>query len=103
MNTKTNKKEEMTLDRFAEIVMAEFIDLRQDMNSGFTRLENRLDNVESKVQKLDYRVDKFEQGVNIRFDELTYRIDGLAVDKVSYDEYNKLDSRTRFLEKKLAI
>lgn len=111
MNTKTINEEirAMTLDRFAEIVMAEFIDLRKDMNEGFNSLESRLSNkidevdfklthridslgskLTSRIDNLDFRVDKLEQKMDTRFDELTYKIDTLVVDKVSRNEHNTL-------------
>lgn len=98
MNTKIHIKEEMNLDRFAEIVMAEFIDLRKDMNEGFNSLESRLSNkinevdfkLTNRIDNLDFRVDKLEQKMDTRFDELTYKIDTVAVDKVSRNEHNTL-------------
>jgi len=105
MNIQTHKKEEMTLDRFAEIVMAEFIDLRQDMTNGFSELENKIDSVDlrlsnridgveskltSRIDNIDYKIDKLEQKMEYRFDELSCKIDTLAVDKVSLDEHNEL-------------
>ena len=101
MNTQKNNEQGITLDRLAEIVMAEFIDFKQDVTGKFKSVENRIqgvenvlnsrvDGVELKINNIDYRVDKLEQKMDARFDELGYRIDGLAVDKVSYEEHNKL-------------
>ncbi|HEU0081061.1 MAG TPA: hypothetical protein VFQ72_03495 [Candidatus Paceibacterota bacterium] len=63
----------MTLERLAEMTM-----------NGFRRLEEALrTDLDFKIKKLDEKLDR-------RFDELSLRMDGLALDKASWKDHIEL-------------
>ena len=83
---KEAKTQKMTLDKLAIM-----------MNNGFEKLEERLDG------KLDKKINEVKEeikGVKNQLEGTNKRIDALAMNKISYEEHNKLKVRVDILEKK---
>lgn len=91
-------------------------DLALSMNKGFGRVNNKIDNVVDLVDKLAASTLKGFEGVEARMATKTdieglrsqisgvnNRIDDISMNRVKYEDHNKLKVRVGFIERKLEI
>ncbi len=64
------------------------------MNNGFERLEKKVDNIEKDVSFIKKDI----TGIKNQLEGTNKRIDDMAVNRVKYEDHNKLKARVDFLE-----
>lgn len=87
------------------------LELLQSINRSFSRVEKKmatkeeLKNLEATMAtKTDIEGLKEEiKGVKNQLEGTNKRIDDMAVNRVKYEDHNKLKSRVDFVEKKLGV
>jgi len=70
------------------------------------KLTDKVDNIETNVLKLTDKVDNIETnvvGIKNQLEGTNKRIDDLAMNRVKYEDHNKLKVRIDFVEEKLEI
>ena len=93
---KENNNKEITNDELAQMVA-----------KGFDGVDERFNEVEKKmatkddIKKLDKKLSKKIDGVEGRLGGLERRIDDIATNKVSYDEFGKIKVRVEKVEEKV--
>ena len=94
-------------------------DLALSMNRGFKSVNKKIDNVTDLVDKLavstakgfesvDKRFDAVDKKIDTKVEELKSqiagvdnRIDDISMNRVKYEDHNKLKTRVDFIEEKL--
>lgn len=87
-------KKDTTINDLAVMINKSFEETNKIMVSGFSGVNNRLDKVEGRLMKVEIRMDNLEGEVSeIRKHQ--------AMHTIFRDEFEKLDSRVKTLEKLL--
>ena len=94
-NMKAEKKGKMTLDKLAVMVATGFSDMDEKLDDRFKGMETRMTGVESKTERMEYRLMKVEDGLL----DLKLQANNLA----SRDEINEVKIRLTRVEKKVGI
>ena len=111
-NKKNNKGSKMTIDKLAKIVVQGFKSSKKHTEGEieklaistaqhFERLEAKiatkegLKNLEEKVEKIDVKV----EGLKNQIEGVNRRIDDISLNRVKYEDFNKLTVRVEKLEK----
>ncbi len=91
INENNDKDDNMTIDKLATMVA-----------KGFEGIETRMATKEDiNILKAELKGDIV--GVKNQIEGVNKRIDDLAVNRVKYEDYNKLESRVGFIEKKVGL
>ena len=75
-------------------------ELLESINRSFSKVEAKLDKVEAK---LDAKIDTKVEELKDKIEGVNKRIDDLSINRVKYEDHNKLKARVGFIEKKINV
>ena len=96
INENNDKDSEMTIDKLAIMVAKGF----ENIETGFEGIETRMatkEDIKNMATKSDI------EGLKNQIEGVNKRIDDLAVNRVKYEDHDKLESKVGLIEEKIGL